>query len=91
MVTDHWEGHLAAVGVSPPDNPSQLVYILSFGRPAGHYAVELESAPVAGSEVPHRTVAKFDLVSREELLEIIKDHFQKAKHPTAESPSRGSS
>lgn len=87
MITDHWEGDLFAVGISSPDDPSQLVYILTFGRPAGRYAVELESAPVAGSDLPFRSIAKFDLVSREELLTIVKDHFQIAKHPKFQSSS----
>ena len=69
MITDHWEGDLSAVGISSPDDPSQLVYMLSFGRPAGRYAVELESVPVAGSDLPFRSIAKFDLVSRKETLD----------------------
>ena len=33
VVTDHW--NVCAVGISAPGDPSQLVYILSWGRPAG--------------------------------------------------------
>ncbi len=78
VVTDHWDGDLCAVGISSPSDPSQLVYVLSFGRPPGRYAVELESAPVAGSDF-RSVVGKFDLLSREELLAKVKEHLQISK------------
>lgn len=74
-VTDHWEADLRAIGVSAPDDPAQLVYILSAERPAGRFAVELESASLPGSELPYRTIGKFDLISREDLLGIITKHL----------------
>jgi hypothetical protein len=74
-VTDHWEADLCAIGISAPNDPAQLAYILSWGRPAGFYAVELESAPRNDSEMPYRDIGKFDSVSREELLGIIAKHL----------------
>ena len=79
IVVDHWEGDLCAIGLSSPNDPSQLVYVLTFERPPGRYAVELESPPVAGSDLPYRSVGKFDFLSREELLVIVKDHIQISK------------
>jgi hypothetical protein len=52
------------------------VYISSWRRAAGYYTVELESAPLAGSEMPYEDVGKFDQVSRDELLGIIKRHLR---------------
>jgi hypothetical protein len=75
-VTDHWEDDLCAIGISSPEDPPQLVYILSFGQPARQHKVELESAPFPGSDLPFRTVGRFELVRRENLLAIIKDHLQ---------------
>jgi hypothetical protein len=34
VVTDYWDADLSAVGISAPDDPAQLVYISSWGRPA---------------------------------------------------------
>jgi hypothetical protein len=48
-------------------------------HPAGRYAVELESAPVAGSDLPFRSIAKFDIVNRKELLMIVKEHLKISK------------
>jgi hypothetical protein len=76
VVTDHWNADLCAVGISAPDDPAQLVYILSWGRPAGCYGVELESAPPPGSDEAYQTVGKFQAVTREELLRIIEDHLR---------------
>jgi hypothetical protein len=75
-VADRWEADLCAIGISAPGDPAQLVYILSWGRPAGYYAVELESAPLPGSERPYEDVGKFDHVGRDELLGIIKKHLR---------------
>jgi hypothetical protein len=75
-ITDHWEGDLCAVGISAPDDPAQLVYISSWRRPAGYYAVELESAPLPGSEMRYEDVGKYDHVNRDELLSIIKKHLR---------------
>jgi len=75
-VTDHWEADLFAVGISAPDDPAQLVYIVSWGRPAGHYGVELESAPLPGSDAPYQAVGKVKAVSREGLLRIIENHLR---------------
>jgi hypothetical protein len=74
-VTDNWEPDLCAIGISAPDDPAQLVYILTWGRPAGRYAVELETAPPEGSDLPFQTVGRFDLISREELLGIVTKHL----------------
>jgi len=76
VVTNHWDADLCAVGISAHNDPAQLVYILSWGRPPGHYGVELESAPLPGSAAPYQTVGKFQAVPREELLRIILDHLR---------------
>lgn len=78
VITDRWEADLCAIGISASADPAQLVYILTWGRPAGYYAVELESAPLPGSEKPYENCGKFDLVSQgeRELLGIIKNHLR---------------
>jgi hypothetical protein len=76
VVTDHWEADLCAVGISAPRDPARLVYILTWGRPQGHYAVELETAPLPDSQEPYENVGKFDLVSRDELLRIVRKHLR---------------
>jgi hypothetical protein len=76
VVTDHWDADLCAVGISAPNDPAQLVYISSWGRPAGHYGVELESAPLPGSDAPYQTVGEFQAVNREELLRIVENHLR---------------
>jgi hypothetical protein len=54
----------------------QLVYISSYEQPVGRYSVELESAPAQGSEAPYQTVGNFELLSREELLDLITKHLE---------------
>jgi hypothetical protein len=76
VVTDHWDADLCAVGISAPDESAQLVYISSWGRPVGHYGVELESAPLPGSDAPYQTVGQFQAVTREDLLQIVEDHLR---------------
>ena len=76
VVNEHWEADLCAVGISAPNDPAQLVYILSWGRPAGHYDVELESAPLPRSDAPYQAVGKFQAVPREEVLPIIEGHLR---------------
>jgi hypothetical protein len=75
-ITDHWEIDLCAIGISAPADPAQLVYISTWRRPSGYYKVELESASPPGSEMPHEDNGKFDLVSRDELLGIVKTHLR---------------
>jgi len=75
-INDHWEGNLCAIGISAPGNPAQLVYISTWRRPSGYYAVELESAPPPDSEMPYEEIGEFDFVSRDELLGIVKTHLR---------------
>jgi hypothetical protein len=75
-ITDHWEADRCAIGISAPADPAQLVYILTWGRPSGYCAVELEAAPPPGSEMPYEDIGKFDLVSRDELLGIVRKHLR---------------
>jgi hypothetical protein len=75
-VSDHWEADPCAIGLSSPEDASQLVYISNSGTPSESYAVELESAPAPDSDLPYRTVGRFDLVSRQELLGILTAHLK---------------
>jgi|SRR5580700_4002603 hypothetical protein len=75
-VTDHWEADLCAIGISAPDDPARLVYILVIDAIAGRFAVELESEPSSGSGLPYRTISKMDSVTREDLLGIITKHLR---------------
>jgi len=74
-VIDHWESDACAVGVSALDDPSQLVYISTYGRAAGFYTVQLETAPPRGSDQPFQTVGGFGPVTREELAGIVAKHL----------------
>jgi hypothetical protein len=64
LVVDNWEADRYAIGVAAIHDPKRLVYISSWGRPTGHYSVELETAPTQGSEIPYTSVGKFDNVDR---------------------------
>lgn len=75
-ISDRWEADLCAIGISAPTDAAQLVYILTWGRPSGYYAVVLETAPPTGSELPYEDIGEFDLVSRDELLGIVKKHLR---------------
>lgn len=74
-IADHWEADLCAIGISARDDPKRLAYICSYGRPALHYAVHLELAPLAGSDVPYKEAGRFSVVGRDELLRIVRRHF----------------
>lgn len=75
VVTDHWEADRSAIGVTAPDDPTQLVYISSCSRPAGTYFVELEAAPATGSEFPYTMVGRFNAIDREQLLRVVGEHL----------------
>src|SRR5262245_13810001 len=70
---------ICAIGVAAIHDSKQLVYISSWNRPSGRYFVELETAPVPGSEMPDTSVNKFDTVDREELACIVAQHL--TPHP----------
>jgi hypothetical protein len=76
-VIDHWDADLCAVGVAAIHDPQQLVYISSWNRPTGRYFVELETAPLPGSEMPYTSVGKFDTVGREELASLVAQHLSR--------------
>jgi hypothetical protein len=76
VVTDHWEVDRSAIGVAAMDDPRHLACISSCGRPTGTYYVELEAAPVAGSDFPYATVDRFDEVDREQLPRIVGQHLR---------------
>jgi hypothetical protein len=75
LVIDRWDADLCAVGVAAIHDPQQLVYSSSWNRPTERYFVELETAPLPGSEMPYTSVAKFDTVDREELATLIAQHL----------------
>ena len=75
LIIDHWDADLCAVGVTAIHDPQQLVYISSWNQPTGRYFVELETAPLPGSELPYASVAKFDTVDREELASLVAQHL----------------
>ena len=76
VVVDHWESDMAATGLAIESQPDHLVYIATEAPPTTYF-VELETAPVDGSELPYATVGQFHAVDRERLATILDDHLNR--------------
>jgi len=86
VVADHWNIDLRATGLSATNDPSQLVYVSGLGP--DRYFLELESAPLPGSNVPYRVLDRYDSVSRDELLDIVCHHLRVVRLPYLHETSK---
>jgi hypothetical protein len=78
QVIDYWESDLYAVGVAPPDDPAQLVYVSTFGQSPGTFAYECE---VAAERVPFSTTRRGIANGMNELAIVIRKHLGLAAVP----------
>ena len=74
-IVDHWEADDSATGIAARDDHSRLLYISMSGDADDCY-VELEEAPLEGSDMPYRSVATFDGVTFDRLVTLVRYHLR---------------
>ncbi len=77
QIVDHWEADRRAIGLAACANASQIAYVLSLGL--GLFRVSLETAPLQGSSLPYEEIARYDAMSREQVLAILTQHLGSAQ------------
>lgn len=77
-VVDHWEADLRAIGVAALNDPDRLVYVCTFGQPAGKFAFECEAA---GKDAPYAVTSRGVASSVDEIVLIIAQHLSLAATP----------
>jgi hypothetical protein len=75
VVADHWEPDLFAIGISGTEKPTALAYISTYGRPEGHYFLDVETVHASQPGSPGEVIERHESISRDELLSIVTRHF----------------
>ena len=69
-VIDHWEADMCAIGIASKSRPNCLVYVSTFGLPAGRFYFECEVGMAEG-ELPYSvadTASNVDLLFLEKKM-----------------------
>jgi len=84
VIQDHWADDQYAIGIAAPSELGQLVYISTFGKPAGKYDVTLERPPTLSDELPYESHSEWLELDFENLATCVAEHF--GIHPIDQQP-----